>query len=98
MIKRYLPYIAIGFVLLFANCGGGSKDEKSLSDSLQQKLNINNPALIKLNNRLFSIPSPIQIALFAKQTKLAFNKDLLNSTSKLSSYTTNFKKALNLGV
>jgi hypothetical protein len=98
MIKYYSSIILISVALLLVQCGGESKDEKALSDSLQQKLNINNPALIKLNNRLFSIPSPIQIAMLIKQTKAAYDKDLLNSTSKVSNYTTNFKKALNLGV
>ncbi|TAF67977.1 MAG: hypothetical protein EAZ55_00970 [Cytophagales bacterium] len=46
-----------------------------------------------------SIPSPLEISFLIKDLGIQYNKGLLNSTEdKTTNYTTDFKKALNLGV
>lgn len=52
----------------------------------------------KFDGKLFSIPSPIQTALLIKNADISFNEDLLNPTEKLATYTSEVKKALNLGI
>lgn len=54
--------------------------------------------LVKVDNILFSLPSPIQIAMLIKKTGANYDKGLLNTTKTVKNYTTNFSKAINLGV
>ncbi len=54
--------------------------------------------LLKYDNSLFPLPSPYQAAFLIKKHEIPFNENLLNPTENKQKYTTNFKKALNLGV
>ncbi|MFK7756749.1 MAG: hypothetical protein AB8B53_07440 [Flavobacteriales bacterium] len=54
--------------------------------------------VLKLNNQLFSIPSPIQTAILIRKQKLEFNSDLVSDLSQVDSYLSKNKQALNLGV
>mgnify|MGYP005847517039 CR=1 FL=1 len=45
-----------------------------------------------------SIPNPIEISFLIKDMGVKYNPAILNSTDKVSSYNTEYKKALNLGV
>ena len=80
---------------LFATgCGSDStKDADDLPpvDSTQT-------TILNLNGEIFSIPSPIQTAFLIKNSGAAYTKDILNEASKSSQYSTNFSKALNLGI
>ncbi len=51
-----------------------------------------------INNRLFNIPSPFQVARFAKESGIEYNKELLNPVDNLPKYSTIYKQSLNLGV
>lgn len=55
-------------------------------------------SLLKVNDKLFSIPPPFQVASLVRRMNLPYNKELLNSTKGLENYSTNLKKALNMGV
>lgn len=83
-------------VLLFGISCGSNDDEqtnKEIDSSFLQ-----NPSIIKVNNRLFSIPSPFQVAILVKDNKVPYNKELLNPVKNQINYSTTFKQALNLGV
>lgn len=54
--------------------------------------------LIKYENTLFPLPSPYQVMFLIKQHNIPFDESLSNKTENYGKYTTNFKKALNLGV
>lgn len=54
--------------------------------------------LLKYNNTLFTLPSPYQATYLIKKSNINFNKSLLNPADRVSSYSTNFTKALNIGV
>lgn len=56
------------------------------------------PAIIKIDNKLFALPSPVQIADALKNAQVPYDGTLLNSVENYSNYNTNFKKAVNLGV
>ena len=45
-----------------------------------------------------SLPSPMQVLSMFQKDGAAFRGDILNSTGNVSSYSTNFSKALNLGI
>jgi DNA-directed RNA polymerase subunit F len=53
---------------------------------------------VSVNGELFSIPSPLQTSILLKSSGANYSKDILNLTSHLPSYSTEYKKALNLGV
>lgn len=67
--------------------------EAELMEDVDQSANI-----FKYNNILFSLPSPYQISLLLEKSGIAYNKDILHSTSKASDYVDNFSKAVNFGI
>jgi hypothetical protein len=80
--------------LLSAGCGGGEtkdSDEWPPVDSTQT-------TILNVNGEIFSIPSPIQTAFLIKGSGASYSKDILNPSNKSSEYSTNFSKALNLGI
>jgi hypothetical protein len=78
-----------------ASCG--NNDDEKTSREIDSSF-IQNPSIIKVNNRLFSIPSPFQVAILVKDNKVPFNKELLNPIQNQINYSTTFKQALNLGI
>ena len=58
----------------------------------------NSAQLMEIDGKVFSIPSPIQTAMLIKNAGTNYNKDILNEPSKVTNYSTNFKKAINLGI
>ncbi|HLP13786.1 MAG TPA: hypothetical protein VK177_17765 [Flavobacteriales bacterium] len=53
---------------------------------------------IIVNGKIFSIPSPFQTATLIKNSGAAYNSQLLNPVGNKDNYSTNFHKALNLGI
>jgi len=51
-----------------------------------------------LNGKIFSIPSPFQTATLIKNSGAPYNSALLNPVGNKDNYSTNFHKALNLGI
>jgi len=84
------------FVLLtmfvLSSCSNTKNDDEEV-----EKLDSNKSNMVNINGTLFSIPSPIQTAILLKQVGATYNKGLLNSPGKISSYSTETKRALNLG-
>ncbi len=81
--------------LLLAGCKHANQGE---TEKPAPKLDSNNSSLVRLNNQIFSIPSPIQTALLIKKSGYTYNKDILNKSDNYSRYDTKYKKALNLGI
>ncbi|MBR6179461.1 MAG: hypothetical protein IKQ70_16470 [Bacteroidales bacterium] len=79
------------------NNGTGAQTAPPNTDQAQM-LDPNHSALLKYNDRLFNVPSPIQLAGVIQKVQLPYNKDLLNDVNKYQNYTTTFKQALNLGI
>ncbi|HLC82922.1 MAG TPA: hypothetical protein VJI69_03765 [Bacteroidia bacterium] len=80
--------------LFAAGCSGDdAKDPDELPpvDSTQT-------TILNVNGEIFSIPSPIQTAFLIKGSGAAYSKEILNPSNKSSDYSTNFSKALNLGI
>ena len=90
-LKNIAPFVLGG--LLLTSCGG-SGDDKINGDQLDPASSLKTA----FDGKIFSIPSPIQMALLLKETNASYNQDLLNSTKNISKYTTEYKQALNLGI
>src|SRR3954471_2360887 len=80
--------------VLTSGCGNDAAkdgDELPEVDSTQT-------TIVNVNGEIFSIPSPLQTAFLIKNSGANYTKEILNSPSKSTQYTTNFSKALNLGI
>ena len=101
MLKvQYKGLIILIFVfmasLTFSNCNNDEGDD-SQNDTIDS-IEMRNPTLIKINDRLFSVPSPFQVALLVKDNNVPYDKNVLNPIINQANYSTNFKQALNLGI
>ncbi|MCK6648467.1 MAG: hypothetical protein L6Q66_02320, partial [Bacteroidia bacterium] len=80
--------------LLTTGCGG---DETANTDELPP-VDSTQTTILNVSGEIFSIPSPIQTAFLIKNSGATYSKEVLNPANKSSQYSTNFSKALNLGI
>jgi len=99
---KFLPLpiaLIIGSSMVMTGCGdsettGGDPtevDKEIIDDS-------GTDMTVKLGGQFFSIPSPFETATLLKESGAPFNNNLINVPENASNYTTDFYKALNLGV
>jgi hypothetical protein len=102
MTKKYFnlrnQVFTMAVLAVFAvSCGGEDPTNDQIEDSTENG-DPNDGQLMEIDGKVFSIPSPIQTAMLIKNSGANYNKDILNEPSKVTNYSTNFKKAINLGV
>src|ERR1035437_3100981 len=89
-------------LVLFTSCknqNSKATTEKAIdSIPLTQKIDKKSNTLFKFNNVVFSIPSPYEFAYFVKNLGITYNKEYVNPAKNATSYSSSFKKAVNLGV
>lgn len=95
---KILIFLLLSSILFYRCNTNNDNSSNTKKDSLTENFNPNDPTLVKFNGKLFSIPSPIQIALLTKDLNIPFDNNLLNPSDKYSQYTTSFKQSLNLGI
>lgn len=91
--KHYLVLaLTVGF---FASCGSDKREEdkEDLIESDTVKT-----AVLNVGGELFSVPSPIQTAMLIQKSGVTYDKNVLNSSNKVNTYSTDFTRALNLGI
>lgn len=92
-IKQLLIWSCVS--LLIASCVDSSEGNEQIdNDILDPKKALNT----SFDGKIFSIPSPIQTALLIKSASSTYYEDMLNPISNSDKYTTEYSKALNLGV
>lgn len=87
--------ISTGIVLMISSCG--SEEEKKPEIS-KEVIDPNSSLNAKFDDKIFSIPSPMQMAMLLEESKSPYNEFLLNDLEKVGDYTSEYKKAMNLGV
>lgn len=92
-LKRNYALLAIA-TLIAAGCGNDAEN----TDETLPPVDSTQSTIINVSGEIFSIPSPIQTAFLIKNSGASYSKDVLNASSKSSQYSTNFSKALNLGI
>jgi hypothetical protein len=94
---RKAVFIFSGAVMLTAlGCGPDKEgDDPNGTDIDTPSVNT---GPINVEGEIFSIPSPIQMAMLIKQVGANYNKEILNSPKNVTNYTSNFQKALNMGI
>ena len=101
MTKKYFNFknqaIALAAITILS-FGCGSEEAVDTELEVVEEKDPNQNQLLAVDGKVFSIPSPIQTALLIKGVGVNYNKDMLNEPSKVTNYSTKFKKAINLGV
>lgn len=93
--KKFL--IAVGVVALFAACkdendkGEGKDDIVEVPDTIKT-------TVVNVGGELFSVPSPIQTALLIQKSGVTYDKSILHTSNKVNTYSTDYLRALNLGI
>lgn len=102
MTKKYFNFknqaIALAVLSVFAvSCGGDETADELIEEPIEDNTTKENQ-LMEIDGKVFSIPSPIQTAMLIQKSGANYNKDILNEPSKVTNYSTSFKKAMNLGI
>ena len=96
--KLNTKVIALGLAsVLISSCGDPKTEGETNGDDLPDTDTVKAVAL-NVGGELFSVPSPIQTALLIQKSGVAYDKAILNAGSKNGQYSSDFAKALNLGV
>ena len=91
--------LALSLITVFAvGCGSDEPFKDANIADVEEKKESKNAQLVEIDGKVFSIPSPIQTAFLIKNSGSNYSKDMLNEPSKVTHYSTNFKKAINLGI
>jgi len=81
--------------ILMVSCGDDSNNENVIDQEVfDPKSSLNTV----FDGKIFSIPSPIQIAYLIKDLNLSYDGSVLNSDQNATKYATEYKQALNLGI
>ena len=76
-------------------CSGGEELKETVEE---MEIDDGGSNVLELGGVVFCIPSPVQTAILVKDVGAAYDGSLLNSPDNHNGYSTNFLKALNLGV
>lgn len=87
--------IGTGIVLMISSCGTEEEKKPEIS---KEVIDPNSSLNAKFDDKIFSIPSPMQMAVLLEESKSPYNELLLNDLDRVGDYTSEYKKALNLGV
>ncbi len=101
MIKKYFSFgnrIIILSTIALVSFGCGNDEDAVVEEETKQEDNSKQSQLLEIDGKVFSIPSPIQTAALIKNSGTNYSKEVLNVPSNVTKYSTNFKKAVNLGV
>ena len=100
-MKKQLLYnstLAITCIIFIIGCGQTETDTNSNKEINTNKEIDSSNIMMNIGGSLFSIPSPIQTTLLMTQVGAEFNANMLNPKENADNYSSDFLKALNLGV
>jgi hypothetical protein len=92
--KKFL--VLVGFVALFAACK--DDNEKDSGENIIEVPDTIKNTVVNVNGELFSVPSPIQTALLIQKSGVTYDKSILHAANKVNTYSTDYLRALNLGI
>lgn len=95
-MNKIISYLLPGAILLASllSCKTG-ENGKEMDEDLRDP---NRSLMTNFDNKVFSIPSPVQTSLLIKELNLPFYPDIVSSVDNVSKYNTRVSQALNLGV
>lgn len=95
MFNKHFLVFAIT-ACFFASCRDNKNDEDK--DDLVEAPDTVKSAVLNVGGELFSVPSPIQTALLIQKSGITYDKSILSTSNKVNTYSTDFARALNLGI
>ncbi len=87
-LNIYLFFLVLFFII---SCQPEKKEQDEEEDVLKG-------TLVKIDDKLFSIPSHVEMSILLNKSNAEIQKDLLNPLSNSDRYNTSFKRALNIGI
>lgn len=96
MLNKKLIFALSAFVF-FAACGG-DKDKTEGKEELVEVPDTIKTAVVNVGGELFSVPSPVQTALLIQKSGISYDKSVLHAANKVNTYSTDYLRALNLGI
>jgi hypothetical protein len=97
-LREVIAVVAVVSVGALLTTTGCSNDHKTVDTDSAAVGPDTSSIVVPIGGEIFSIPSPIQTALLIKSSGVSYNKNLMNPASKITQYSTNFAKAINLGI
>lgn len=97
-MKKLFNYMgcAVMVIALFS-CNGNKPEATDLmNDSVANRDTKISDDMVK--QLISAVPNPVQLSSLLQKSGVVYNANLLNPTSNIDKYNTNFKKALNLGI
>lgn len=93
-------YVVPALIVLLMGCDTKKEPSKAdfeeeLDEMAESSVEISDENIINILN---SVPSPLEISFVIHDAGIVYDKTLLNSENNVSKYTSNNKKAINLGV
>lgn len=97
MKKTFLKPLVfcVAGAVIFSSCGEEAKPEEKVEDEVFDE---DSPFHAVFDDKIFSIPSPIQTGYLIKKLNLTFDQSLLSDRNSVDNYVTEHKQALMLGV
>jgi len=95
MFNKHFLVLAITACFL-ASCNDDKNDEDK--DDMVEAPDTVKSAVLNVGGELFSVPSPIQTALLIQKSGITYDKSILSTSNKVNTYSTDFTRALNLGI
>jgi hypothetical protein len=97
-MKNYIlkpAFFSIICATILVSCGEEAEKPKEIDEEV---FNPDSRLHAIFDDKIFSIPSPVQTGYLIKQLNLSFDKSLLNDEANVNEYVTEHKQALNLGI
>jgi hypothetical protein len=91
-------FIAVAAVALFAACGDPKDPKDGNDDTMVEPPDTVKTQVFNVGGELFSVPSPIQTALLIQKSGVTYDKSILHTANKVNTYSTDYLRALNLGI
>ncbi|MCG8577453.1 MAG: hypothetical protein MI810_21410 [Flavobacteriales bacterium] len=92
-------------LFLLISCGGEGIDVDTEDPNGEEMVVVADQVLdstqslsTTINGKMFSLPSPIQMATLIKENVGVFNESILTDPEAVANYTTEFKRAINMGI
>ena len=96
-LYRFSCVITLGLVTLsLQSCGDTQGIEQNVIE--EEVFNPNNSMNTIFDDKIFSIPSPVQTAFLIKKLDLEYNSEIGNKTENGNGYISEYQQSLNLGI
>ncbi|MDD5571875.1 MAG: hypothetical protein PHD97_12065 [Bacteroidales bacterium] len=93
---KALTLVLLAAIIFSCNSEKPKQNDELLADSL---INPNPPVTeMQIKEMITAIPNPMEMALILQSSGFTYSDSFINSYHNIKNYTTNFQKALNIGI